>query len=97
MDRSRSRLRRRHRPLPRPCAHGYPPEDFVLKPAFVRDNQKPLEVVAQARQGISAVVGIVDEDGDIFNAAALIHDDELKASSNTLAKPCRESSANRHD
>ena len=32
-----------------------------------------------ATKGISAVVGFVDEDGDIFNAAAFIHDRELKA------------------
>jgi NAD+ synthase (glutamine-hydrolysing) len=58
---------------------GYPPEDLVLKPAFVRDNLKQLDVVAQATKGISAVVGFVDEDGDIFNAAAFLHDGELKA------------------
>ena len=58
---------------------GYPPEDLVLKPAFVRDNLKQLNVVAEATKGISAVVGFVDEDGDIFNAAAFMHDGELKA------------------
>jgi NAD+ synthase (glutamine-hydrolysing) len=58
---------------------GYPPEDLVLKPAFVRDNLKQLDAVALATKGISAVVGFVDEDGDIFNAAAFLHDGELKA------------------
>jgi NAD+ synthase (glutamine-hydrolysing) len=58
---------------------GYPPEDLVLKPAFVRDNLRQLDVVVAATKGISAVVGFVDEDGDIFNAAAFIHDGELKA------------------
>jgi NAD+ synthase (glutamine-hydrolysing) len=58
---------------------GYPPEDLVLKPAFVRDNLKQLDTVVDATKGISAVVGFVDEDGDIFNAAAFIHDGELKA------------------
>ncbi|TAN34352.1 NAD+ synthase [bacterium] len=58
---------------------GYPPEDLVLKPAFVRDNLKQLDVVARATKGISAVVGFVDEDGDIFNAAAFLHDGELQA------------------
>src|SRR3981081_407034 len=58
---------------------GYPPEDLVLKPAFVRDNLKQLDVVVKATKGISAVVGFVDEDGDIFNAAAFIHDGELTA------------------
>ena len=58
---------------------GYPPEDLVLKPAFVRDNLKQLDLVAKATKGISAVVGFVDEDGEIFNAAAFMHDGELKA------------------
>jgi NAD+ synthase (glutamine-hydrolysing) len=58
---------------------GYPPEDLVLKPAFVRDNLKALDQVVAATKGISAVVGFVDEDGDIFNAAAFIHDGALKA------------------
>ena len=58
---------------------GYPPEDLVLKPAFVRDNLEQLNVVAEATKGISAVVGFVDEEGDLFNAAAFMHDGELKA------------------
>jgi len=58
---------------------GYPPEDLVLKPAFVRDNLKQLKVVAEATKGMSAVVGFVDEEGDLFNAAAFMHDGEVKA------------------
>ena len=58
---------------------GYPPEDLVLKPAFVRDNLKQLETVVKATKGISAVVGFVDEEGDLYNAAAFIHDGELNA------------------
>ncbi len=58
---------------------GYPPEDLVLKRAFVRDNLKQLEVVTSATKGISAVVGFIDDDGAIFNSAAFLHDGELKA------------------
>ncbi|HSS94744.1 MAG TPA: NAD+ synthase [Candidatus Dormibacteraeota bacterium] len=58
---------------------GYPPEDLVLKPGFVRDNLKQLHVVAAATKGISAVVGFVDEDGDLYNAAAFMYDGEIKA------------------
>src|SRR6202022_2006261 len=58
---------------------GYPPEDLVLKRAFVRDNLKQLEVVTKATKGISAVVGFVDDDGATYNAAAYMHDGELKA------------------
>jgi NAD+ synthase (glutamine-hydrolysing) len=58
---------------------GYPPEDLVLKPAFVRDNLAQLDVIAHAAKGIGAVVGFVDEDGDLFNAAAFLEDGEVKA------------------
>ncbi len=58
---------------------GYPPEDLVLKPSFVRDNLKQLETVIAATEGISAVVGFVDDDGEIYNAAAVIAGRELKA------------------
>src|ERR1700694_245560 len=58
---------------------GYPPEDLVLKRSFVRDNLKQLEVVTKATRGITAVVGFVDDDGATFNAAAVIHDGELKS------------------
>ena len=58
---------------------GYPPEDLVLKPSFVRDNIAQLDWIARATKDISAVVGFVDEDGDIFNAAAFLHDGEIRA------------------
>ena len=51
---------------------GYPPEDLLLKGAFVRDNIDALQRIAQATGQCSAVVGFVDEkNGQLFNAAAL--------------------------
>src|SRR5436309_9099534 len=58
---------------------GYPPEDLVLKPAFVRDNLAQLSVIARSATDIAAVVGFVDEDGDLFNAAAFLHHGEITA------------------
>ena len=58
---------------------GYPPEDLVLKPSFVRDNLAQLDRVAAATKGISAVVGFVDQEGEIFNAAAFAHDGVVRA------------------
>src|SRR2546426_11509272 len=49
---------------------GYPPEDLVLKPSFVRDNIAQLKSIAKETRGISAVMGFVHEEGDNFNAAA---------------------------
>ena len=52
---------------------GYPPEDLLLKPHFVRDNLEALNKVIAATQDLIVVVGFVDTDGsDIYNAAAVI-------------------------
>lgn len=57
---------------------GYPPEDLLLRPHFVRDNLEALERVIAASQGLMVVVGFVDTDGsDIYNAAAVIVDGKL--------------------
>jgi len=53
---------------------GYPPEDLLFKPQFIAENIQSLEKVAAASRGITLVVGFVDADGDIYNAAAIIHD-----------------------
>src|SRR3972149_5205662 len=56
---------------------GYPPEDLLLRPSFVRDNREALEAVVKGCGGIPAVVGFVGLDGDIYNSAAVIHDGRL--------------------
>ncbi len=65
---------------------GYPPEDLLLRPRFVRDNLEALQEVVAGCRGITAVVGFVDHpagrgelDDDIYNAAAIIHDGRLAA------------------
>jgi NAD+ synthase (glutamine-hydrolysing) len=56
---------------------GYPPEDLLLRPQFIRDNLAVLQRVVKGCQGITAVVGFVDRDHDVHNAAAIIHDGRL--------------------
>ena len=51
---------------------GYPPEDLLLKPGFVEENGACIDIVAEACDGIVAVVGFVDRDRDIYNAAAVL-------------------------
>lgn len=50
---------------------GYPPEDLLLKPGFVTDNLDALGKVAAATRRCCAVVGFVDEQTDLYNAAAV--------------------------
>ncbi|HEX7118757.1 MAG TPA: NAD+ synthase [Longimicrobiales bacterium] len=53
---------------------GYPPEDLLLKPAFVEANRAALDELAARTKGICAVVGFVDRGTDLYNAAAVLND-----------------------
>ena len=53
---------------------GYPPLDLLLKPQFLSDNRAMLERILDHTRGITAVVGFVDQQDDIYNAAAILHD-----------------------
>ncbi len=58
---------------------GYPPEDLLLKPAFVADNLAVLQEVAAATAGrCPAIVGFVDRGRDLANAAAVCADGEVR-------------------
>src|SRR3989440_1002621 len=59
---------------------GYPPEDLLLKPGFVDDNLRALQELIQASRafpGLTTVIGFVDRDHDIYNAAAIISEGKL--------------------
>jgi len=60
---------------------GYPPEDLVLRSAFVDDNLAALErLAAQTAGGCSVVTGFVDRtDAGIHNAAGLLANGEVVA------------------
>src|SRR5580700_10208997 len=53
------------------CLTGYPPEDLLLKPGFVRDGQQALATFAAETRRCAAVIGCVDAGQDLYNAAAV--------------------------
>jgi NAD+ synthase (glutamine-hydrolysing) len=58
---------------------GYPPDDLLLKKSFVADQNKALETIAGSTNGISAVIGFVDQSqGRLYNAAALVSEGQVK-------------------
>ncbi len=57
--------------FPELCVTGYPPEDLVLKPRFVADNEAALARLAARTGRCAAVFGYVEEDFDLFDAAAV--------------------------
>lgn len=57
---------------------GYPPEDLLMKPSFVRRSKDAIKEVAEFCGGICAVVGFVDvKDDELYNSAALINDKKI--------------------
>ncbi len=60
--------------FPEMALTGYPPEDLLLKPQFIKDNLRTLKEVQRASRGITAIVGFVDKDEFLYNAAAVLHD-----------------------
>ena len=56
---------------------GYPPEDLLLKPQFIKQNKEKLNKIIEHCSDIAVVVGFVDSDGDIYNAAAVIYNKKL--------------------
>jgi NAD+ synthase (glutamine-hydrolysing) len=63
--------------FPELAVTGYPPEDLLLKPAFIAANRAAIEKITAATQGLTAVVGFADAEGDVYNAAAVLHDGRL--------------------
>ncbi len=63
--------------FPELCITGYPPEDLLLKPQFIKDNLAALNALKKATKGITAIIGFVDQKDDIYNAAAILHDGEI--------------------
>jgi NAD+ synthase (glutamine-hydrolysing) len=60
---------------------GYPPEDLLLRPAFLDANRAALETLAPRTAGLTVLVGLAwrGDDGAVRNAAAVLNDGRLAA------------------
>jgi len=56
---------------------GYPPEDLLLKPQFIDANLNALDKVVSRTRDIAAIIGFVDRQDDIFNAAAIAQNGKI--------------------
>lgn len=69
---------------------GYPPEDLLLKPGFIRDNVAVLHDLASKITGdCAAAIGFADGEGHgrAFNALALVSDGQVQATYHKRALP----------
>src|ERR687893_164143 len=59
--------------FPELATTGYPPEDLLLRPSFIRENLDALEEFAgRVPEGMAAAIGFVDLNGDLYNACAVV-------------------------
>lgn len=58
--------------FPELAVTGYPPEDLLLRPAFVAEAREWLDKFAARTGATAAVVGYPDAERDLYNAAAVV-------------------------
>ena len=65
--------------FPELALSGYPPEDLLYRPSFLRDCEVALNGIATDVRGIVAVVGWPQADGAVvFNAASVLRDGSIE-------------------
>jgi NAD+ synthase (glutamine-hydrolysing) len=65
--------------FPELAVTGYPPEDLLLRPGFIRAAEASLHELAAATRDVVALVGFPHFDRDLYNACAVCADGEVKA------------------
>src|SRR5215218_3041689 len=58
---------------------GYPPEDLLLRPGFVRAAEASVRQIARETHGLVALVGVPIFDRDLYNACAVLADGDVVA------------------
>src|SRR5690242_21077462 len=58
---------------------GYPPEDLLLRPGFVRAAERCVEELAREARGTTVLVGAPHFDRDLYNACYVLSGGEVKA------------------
>jgi NAD+ synthase (glutamine-hydrolysing) len=64
--------------FPELAVTGYPPEDLLLRPGFLRAAARTLDDIASQTSGITALVGTPHLDRDLYNACAVCSDGAVK-------------------
>ncbi len=65
--------------FPELAVTGYPPEDLLLRPAFIRSSRRAVQKIAAATDGIVSLVGAPHLDADLSNSAFVLASGEIRA------------------
>src|ERR1700690_3584212 len=57
---------------------GYPPEDLLLRPGFVRAARRAVDEIARVVHGLTVLVGAPHLDADLYNACFVLADGEVR-------------------
>ncbi|HOE13039.1 MAG TPA: nitrilase-related carbon-nitrogen hydrolase, partial [bacterium] len=63
--------------FPEMALSGYPPRDLLLKTQYLEDLRSYMQQLIPETKGLTAIIGTVIREQDVFNAAAVIHDGHL--------------------
>jgi NAD+ synthase (glutamine-hydrolysing) len=64
--------------FPELCITGYPPEDLLLRPDFIKKANQTVLEIALTVQGIDIVLGFPEQDGDhLYNSAAVLRGGQI--------------------
>src|SRR3990170_1474675 len=64
--------------FPELAVTGYPPEDLLLRPSFLRAAERSLALIASQTEEVAALVGTTHLDRDLFNSCAVLADGGVK-------------------
>ena len=65
--------------FPELAVTGYPPEDLLLRPGFVRAAESSVEAIAREARGTTVLVGGPHFDRDLYNACYVLSGGEVRA------------------
>ncbi|HEU5279330.1 MAG TPA: NAD+ synthase [Gaiellaceae bacterium] len=65
--------------FPELAVTGYPPEDLLLRPGFIRAAQESVEQIAREVRGVAVLVGAPYFDRDLYNACYVLAGSEIRA------------------
>jgi NAD+ synthase (glutamine-hydrolysing) len=66
---------------------GYPPEDLLMRPSFLKACADALEGLGRDVEGIAAYVGFPQEQGEVYNAGALLREGGIETVYHKQALP----------
>ena len=75
--------------FPELAVTGYPPEDLLLRPGFIRAAERSLEEIARAATDVVALVGAPWFDRDLYNTCAVCAGGEVRARPQALPAELR--------